>query len=70
MPEPVIVIERHASTTPKSPVHIIADADLVLIAHEDGSVTCAKDRPGVTYRRRPRNQIPEAHQFAIEDANA
>jgi hypothetical protein len=62
-----ILVEQHDALTPRAPVHKVQDADLVLIAHGDGSVTCCKDRTGVTYRRRPRNQIPEAHMFAIED---
>lgn len=65
-----VVVERHESTKPKAPVHVIQEADTVLIAHVDGSVTCYKDRSGVEYRRRVRNQLPEGHLFAVEDAEA
>lgn len=70
MPAGTIVVERHEATKPKSPVYAIQEADTVLIAHEDGSVTCYKDRQGVCYKRRARNQLPEGHLFAVEDAEA
>lgn len=65
-----VVVEFHDSTNVKGSVQRVADADTVLIAHEDGTVTCVKDRPGVTYKRRARNQLPEGHRFAVEDAEA
>lgn len=63
-----IIVEFHESTRVSGSVQRVADADVVLIAHGDGTVTCVKDRPGVTYKRRSRNGLPPGHLYAVEDA--
>lgn len=65
-----IMVEFHESHRAMAPLHIANEHSVLLIAHDDGSVTCVKDRNGVLYRRRPRNQLPEGHRFAVEDAEA
>jgi hypothetical protein len=64
------LVEFHEGKRILAALHVLQDADLALIAHGDGTVTCLKDRNGVEYKRRSRNQIPDGHLFAVEDAEA